>query len=176
MEELWKDIEGYEGYYQISNKGRVMAMPRVIKTKSGITRNCSGRELAKNKTDVGYYYVSLSKNRIRKNHRINRLVAIHFIPNPYNKPEVNHIDGNKANNNVENLEWVTGQENKYHAVYTGLRKPTYGMKPVRCITNGKIYPSVSEAGRRLNVDDSTISKVCRGIVKQTKGFRFEYIA
>ena len=174
-EEIWKDIKGYEGYYQISNTGKVRSMARIIEAKNGVMRRIFPRILAPDKTQEGYHFVSLCRGNGHKNYRISRLVAIHFIPNPDNKPEVNHIDGNKDNNNIENLEWATPSENKLHAIYTGLRRPTYGMKPVKCLNDGKMYRSASEAARILRLDDSSVSKACRGILAHVKGYRFVYL-
>jgi hypothetical protein len=102
MEEAWKDIEGFEGLYQISNTGRVKSLRKEIILKQHNTPN-------------GYPYIILKVQGIQKNKMIHRLVALTFILNPKNKPEVNHKDGNKQNNHVENLEWVTRQENIEHA-------------------------------------------------------------
>lgn len=177
--EIWKDIEGYEGHYQVSNTGEVRSLPRAVEYVKGYTHRNDGRILEKVVLDNGvgkrYYIVSLSKDNKVKRYRIHRLVASAFIPNPENKPQVNHIDGNKFNNNVENLEWVTVRENKLHAVYTGLDIPTYGIKPVRCLNNGKTYRSASEAARQLGLNDSSVAHVCRGEWHHTKGMRFEYV-
>lgn len=94
MKEIWKDIEGYEGVYHVSNLGRVK-------------RVATNRVLQPYRNKVGYLLVYLCKNGKRKTHRIHRLVAQSFIPNQENKPEVNHLDENKSNNMVSNLEWST---------------------------------------------------------------------
>jgi hypothetical protein len=113
--EIWKDVPEYEGLYQVSNLGRIKSLPR-----NG-TRNSS--RILKPRVDLGYERVWLSKADVVKPHKISRIVASVFILNPFNKPEVNHIDGNKSNNNVNNLEWVTKSENIKHAFNTGLAKP-----------------------------------------------------
>lgn len=105
MKELWKDIPNYEGIYQVSNFGNVRNKEKIISQFN----------------NKGYMCVSLYKST-RKNLRVHRLVAEVFIENPDNKREVNHIDGNKRNNKVTNLEWVTSRENKIHAVNNGLNK------------------------------------------------------
>lgn len=117
MKELWKDIAGYEGKYQISNLGRVRSLlnsrgnkreqPKILKTS--IDR-------------WGYLVLALCKNSTGKMFKVHRLVAQAFLLNPENKPEVNHKDGNKLNNTALNLEWVTPKENIRHAFKTGLRK------------------------------------------------------
>lgn len=106
----WKDIEGFEDNYMVSENGEIYSKKRDI--------------VMKRRQGNYYQNVSLSLNNKGYTRTIHRLVAQAFIPNPLNKPEVNHIDGNKLNNNVCNLEWVTSSENSQHAVDTGLQKPT----------------------------------------------------
>lgn len=119
--EIWKDIPDYEGIYQISNKGRIKSIPHVIKAnKDGGIRTTE--EHMKN-TYIGwhgYVWVALCKNGKSKTHSVHRLVALTFIENPNKLPAVNHIDGNKENNSVENLEWCTNHENQMHASKNGL--------------------------------------------------------
>ena len=114
--EKWKDIEDYEGRYQISNLGRVKSLKRktfrYIRESSIIMKPLKG--------DGRYFQISLWKNGKDKKMYIHRLVGIYFIPNPDNKPQVNHTDGNRLNNHVKNLEWSTGSENIKHAFDTGL--------------------------------------------------------
>lgn len=121
--ETWKDVEGFEGIYQISNRGEVRSLDRF----DGI-RGIKGRTIKPNLKQNGYAQVGLRKEGKRKWVSIHRLVAIHFINNPKNKPQVNHIDCNKQNNNIENLEWVTAQDNYKHAKENGLIKPLKGEK------------------------------------------------
>lgn len=122
MEEIWKDIEGYEGLYQVSNFGRVKSL-NIIKFNQFSSYKHKGRvlKLQLNK-QTGYMYVNLSKLKSYKTTSIHRLVAKAFIPNPENKSQVNHKDGNKFNNYVENLEWCTQIENSFHAYQNGLNK------------------------------------------------------
>ena len=114
--EIWKDVVGYEGKYKVSNKGRVKTFQRKV-TKILIPQN-----------HFQYFAVGLNKFGKQKRIGVHVLVAKAFIPNPENKPEVNHIDGNKRNNCVENLEWVTGSENTKHAFDTGLAKALRGVE------------------------------------------------
>jgi DNA-binding XRE family transcriptional regulator len=111
--EIWKDIPGYEGLYQVSNLGRVKSFPRF-----GTVNN--ERILKLHLSKYGYISACLCRENQKALKRVNRLVAFAFIPNENNLLEVNHIDGNKLNNYVENLEWVTNSENKIHAYKTGL--------------------------------------------------------
>lgn len=114
MIEVWKDVQGYEGYYQVSNLGRVKNLERKI--PSGYCmRTIPERVLKNNVNEFGYLYVILYKDTKPKKHKIHRLVANAFIDNPESKRCVNHIDGNKQNNCVENLEWATHSENMKHA-------------------------------------------------------------
>lgn len=116
MEEIWKDISGYEGYYRVSNFGRVYSVPRL----NSLGNRCGGkylsiRKIGCKKGQKPYYQVCLCMLGVNTNVKLHRLVAEAFIPNPYNKEEVNHIDGDKSNNNVSNLEWVTHKENCLHS-------------------------------------------------------------
>ena len=122
MIEEWKPIIGYEGYYEISNCSNVKRLARVGKHSIYGKMNISEIILKQNKTEKGYLSVTLTKNGNRKVYRCHRLVAIHFIPNPDNKPEVNHKDGVKTNNYDWNLEWATHKENIIHAFANGLTK------------------------------------------------------
>jgi hypothetical protein len=104
------EIKGYEGLYGITELGEIISLKRGVPLKAGMNKR------------VEYQQVSLWKNNKGKTLYVHRLVAEHFIQNPDNKPEVNHIDGDRQNNKVENLEWVTSSENSFHASQTGLRK------------------------------------------------------
>lgn len=119
MEEKWKDIINYEGYYQISNFGNIRSLDRKIRFNKGYSIK-KGKMLKPILNKKGYYKVSLSKNQKEKRFFIHRLVAIHFIENPLSKEQVNHKDGNKKNNRVDNLEWCTNLENQRHAIKNGL--------------------------------------------------------
>ncbi len=123
--EIWRDIKGYEGLYKASNEGRIKALDRISRNMWGDFLH-KGRILKPYKHKQGYYFVNLKKDKKQKFVKIHRLVALTFIPNPENKPQVNHLDGIKTNNNVTNLEWVTPKENIAHAWETGLTKKKYG--------------------------------------------------
>lgn len=110
--EIWKPVVGYEGMYEVSNLGRVKTLPKI---KGSVNfKNCY--LLAQKTTKHGYLSVTLRHNKTAKYPPTHRLVAMAFIPNPDNKMEVNHIDTNKQNNHVSNLEWVTSSENKRHMI------------------------------------------------------------
>ena len=122
---IYLPIKGYEGLYEVSDFGDVRSLDRKIIGKDGAVYPFKGRSLRPTiHKDTGYLLVSLWKNGTGKNFYVHRLVAEAHIPNPLGLPEVNHDDGNRANSNKSNLYWVTGQQNKQHAVDTGLRKYT----------------------------------------------------
>jgi len=128
-QEIWKSIEGFEGFYEVSNMGNVKGLDRVVlcRYSDGRTyiRPLKGKPLRFD-TKHGYLYVCLSKEGKLKNLSVHRLVAMAFLDNLENKPQVNHKDENKQNNKVNNLEWNTEKENTQHAIKHGLRKSRKG--------------------------------------------------
>lgn len=179
MEEVWKDVVGYEGLYQVSNLGRVKSCAHLVPTTNGFTR-MSPSKIRINCFDGNYYHVILYKNRKRKICLIHRLVAEAFIPNPCSLPQVNHKDGNKLNNYVDNLEWCTAQENLLHAFKTGLATPTIshyrGVLAFR-LSDGSFvgeYKSQHEAARELGLNVAHICSVLKGRVEHTCGYYFKY--
>jgi len=166
--EKWRMIPGYDGLYMVSSLGRV--------------KNCrTGRIMSPSDNGRGYLQIGLTKNGIRKTYKVHRLVAMAFIPNPNNLPEVNHINEDKTDNRVENLEWCT------HAYNTG-----YGDRSRKVrekTTNGKLstpviqikpngerieYPSMQEAERQTKVPQANISKVCNGDRRKAGGCRWKF--
>lgn len=115
-EEVWKDIIGFEGFYQVSNMGNVRSLDRVIKSNHRRIWARKGRPLKAYPNHDGYLTVKLNKNRHSKTITAHRLVAIHFVPNPGNLPEVNHKDFNRSNPRASNLEWSTHKDNIAHTV------------------------------------------------------------
>lgn len=157
MIEIWKDIEGYENSYQISNLGRVKSLGNKSNHKKEI--------ILKQCIIMGYKCVGLTKNSKMTIKKVHRLVANAFISNTYNKQQVNHKDGNKFNNCVNNLEWCTAKENSIHAVKNGLRKALKGednprsKKVVMLDKNNnfiKTYNSLREIERETNLPHSNI--------------------
>lgn len=150
--EIWKDIAGYEGLYQVSNFGRVKSLPRTVtytricnNKEQNVISHHSGRIMSLPTNGAGYIHVPITRG---KNMQVHRLVAEAFIPNPENKPFVNHIDGNKTNNRVDNLEWVTNRENQRHAIDVLGRKPgEYQNKPIKCVETGEIFKNSQEAAK-----------------------------
>lgn len=165
MKEIWKDIKDYEGIYQVSNLGRVKRVE-------------TDRILKGNKQTQGYLVVNLSKNNIASTKRIHRLVAQAFIPNPENKSEINHIDENKTNNRVNNLEWSTAKENINHGTRNKRSSKTKSIAIIA--TNLKTCESTEfygarECARQLGLHQASITKVLKGRLTQTGGFTFEYL-
>lgn len=122
---MWCDIKGFEGKYQVSNLGEVKSLKRLLKTSNGKQWYVRERILKQNDSK-GYKKVVLQNKSIKKTIKVHRLVADGFIENPGNKPCVNHKDGDKTNNNITNLEWVTYSENTIHAWKTGLKVKKQG--------------------------------------------------
>lgn len=171
MKEIWKDIKDYEGLYQVSNLGNVKSLDRYVNYKIKDTkRKLLGKSKKLSLNEKGYLKVTLHKNCKGKTREVQRLVAETFIPNPENKPQVNHIDGNKTNNYVTNLEWVTESENMVHAfniLERGLREvKQYDLKGNYIST----YKSVKEAGEKNNIARCGISNVLHGKRNKAGGY------
>lgn len=182
MEEIWKDILGYEGIYMVSNIGRVKSLDRYIDhpiTKKTLLKGVM-REIDINSD--GYPLIRLCKNGMSVSRSVHRYVAEAFIPNPLNLPEVNHKNGVKTDNSVENLEWVTRSENQLHAYATGLKKPpTTNHTVCRGITATSLYdPTVIVNYNSINeVVGAGFSRICvyASISKRIrwhKGFVWSY--
>lgn len=187
MNEIWKDIEGYEGYYQVSNLGRVKSLPRIVRGGNNY-RKVEERIRSQSSTH-GYNTVILSANGKNKGVRVHRLVAKAFISNPDNKPEVNHKNGIKNDNRVENLEWVTASENMRHSFAELGQKPSmptlgkkgydnHSSKPViQYDVDGEFiaeHGGASEAARLFGGNQSRISCCCRGETKICYGYVWRY--
>lgn len=169
--EIWKKIEGFENY-EISNFGRVKSLERFIrythaKTGQEFYRHAKERIL-KNKPCRGYNCVILSDNNTYKNFRVCRLVAIHFIENYNKKEQVNHIDGNKKNDCVYNLEWCTPKENMKHAKENNLIRvikgaENYNSIKVICTETNKVFDTIGYAAEYVKLSPSQLSRILRGI-------------
>ena len=169
--DYWRPIQGYEGLYSISYYGQIRSHDMLVNSRWGAKRLKKGRILKPIKDKNGYLQVYLCKNVRKKMAKAHRLVAQEFIPNPKNYLQMNHIDGIKSDNRVENLEWVTSKQNIIHAYKTGLNKPASGENHGRGrakLTKEKVLEIRSmllqgiiqtEIAKKFGVDRSTISMI-----------------
>ena len=164
---MWKDINGFEGKYQISEDGQVRSMDRIVQNK-GRNMTVNGRVLKPWIDTWGYENVCLFKNGAGHSKKVHRLIAEAFIP-PYTGAQVNHIDGNKLNNSIENLEWCTGSENMHHAYHNGLHS---GVTPVVLVEFGIRFPTIEEAAKFVDGKHSGIRRCLSGRNKTHRGFHF----
>lgn len=163
---LWIPIRGYEGYYEVMATGKVRSIDRVILTRTGRRRALKGRVLKPKVHNDGYEFYTLSKDNKSCNLYAHRLVAELFVPNPFYKPIVNHIDGDPKNNVFYNLEWVTHQENVIHAYETGLNnnKGASHYMSVRVVDKwtGSTFSSIREWSRARCINYSTARNILNG--------------
>lgn len=169
LSEIWKDVIGYEGLYKVSSLGR-------IKRETGYRQRHSGILIAP--THRRYSQIRLSKDNAKKTLLVHRLVALHFIDNPLNKTDVNHINGDRSDNRVINLEWNTRKENLLHAKTTGLLESNFASrrKPIYCINpSGKfiLFNSLKSAVAFTSIDKKTLSTHAKTKIKK-RGFLFSY--
>lgn len=176
--EIWKDVTNYEGLYMISSYGRLKSLKR----------NTAHERIMKPRVGKdGYYYCGLTKNGITKSKKIHRLVAMSFLYNVDNLPQVNHIDGCKTNNVLDNLEFCTASYNCKHAYKLGLNKQWMTGKTGKdCPFSKKIYQfdldgkflkewdSISDVSRALGIPVAHLVRVCKGQRKTTRGFIWKY--
>ena len=149
--EIWKSIKGYEDKYQVSNFGRVKSLKRVVPHKLYGTKVVPERFLKAYLRSHGYYCISLWNNNSKTDKYIHRLLAIYFITNPNNYPCINHIDGNKTNNSINNLEWCTIKQNNEHSYANGLNSLNRKIKVCSYTTNEcVIYRSIRQASININ--------------------------
>lgn len=160
MKEIWKDITDYENLYQVSNLGRVKSLR-------------SDKILKQYVNHQGYAQVTLSLNNIRCLKRVSRLVGYAFLSKNDVHTQINHIDENKLNNIVNNLEWVTSKDNINHGTRTARMQRTQGTK-ITC-SNGKTYMSMSQASRELNISISSISHHLSGKITHVGGYTFKKV-
>ena len=173
--EVWKDIPGYEGRYQVSNLGHVRSLDMTVRCKFGKGyRLHKGRQLKPRKINTGYLIAQLSRDGRNSQQLIHRLVASAFIPNPENKPFVNHINGVRTDDFVGNLEWCTYSENERHKHYALGFDTRLQKRPVICLDTGVQYPSIAEAARATSGKTRNICMCCQGKRKRTHGLRWAY--
>jgi hypothetical protein len=185
MEEIWKDIVNHEGYYQVSNLGRVKSLERKIYIFNKTNFKLKEKILLSHTISKGYSRISLLKDKINKKYLVHRLVAQAFIENTNsNLNQVNHIDGNKKNNEVNNLEWCNNSQNVKHSYSIGLQKPKYrsdnqsSKKVAKYDEVGnliKIYDCMTDAAIENNSHISNISSCCYGRRSKVKGYIYRIV-
>lgn len=188
--EIWKDIEGYEGLYQVSNEGRVKSIERTITMSNGRPRLIRERILKQSLQSKGYYFVILCNDSEGKHKYVHRLVAEAFIPNLENKPCIDHINTIRTDNRVENLRWCTNKENcnnplsveHYKLNYDYLKRigKALGEKRAKKVYQfdkygnlEKIWNSTTECNRN-GLNQGSVSRCCNGKIESYKGKKFSY--
>lgn len=176
MEEIWKPIIGYENLYEVSSKGRVKSIARVINRKNGRKQFVKEKLIAPANNGKGYYRVRLAKNGKNTAYALHRLVASSFIPNPKELPEINHKDEDKSNNIVENLEWCDRAYNMNYGTRKSRAALANSTPIIQIDADGKLvkeWVSCVEAARQLDIHYQNIDQCVRGNIKQIKGYMFQ---
>lgn len=178
--EIWKDLPNYEGIYQISNMGRIKSLSRKRLVNKKRNSFCLMPEkIMVIKTDKnGYCHVTLCKNNIRKTYWLHRLVLKNFVENPNNLPQINHINGNKSDNKLKNLEWCTPKHNYHEAVKLGLRN----VKQRRLYKNSKKLAQIKDDkivkifdSRAMAVKELGVSTINVNSPKMSYGYYWKYL-
>lgn len=181
--EIWKDIEGYDGRYQVSDLGRVRSQDWRVPSSEGRTRVIKGRILKPQPDKYGYMRVNLYADTHMKAHQVHRLVASAFIPNPCHHEQVNHRNEQKTDNRADNLEWC---DVKYNITYgnrsrkvseTRINGAMLGKAVEQLTTDGQhvsTYRSINEASRATGADNSVIIRCCKGKTETAGGYRWRY--
>lgn len=175
MEEIWKDIVGYEGLYQASNLGRFRSLDCIRTMKNGAEREHRGHILHTYESKDGYLMINFSDNKERKSFKAHRIVAELFVPNPLNLSLVNHKNENKHDNRANNLEWCTNRYNLRYGTTQKRRVEKIGWRVRQFSLDGKYiktFISMRAASRILNIPMSGIYDNCNGKTKSYKGFIF----
>ena len=189
MEEIWKWIDGYENMYQVSNLGRVRSVDRYVycEVSPNKLQHIYGKVLKQGTNHKGYQIVYLSKDGKQKTITVHRLVALTFIENPLNLPQVNHIDGDKTNNNVSNLEWCDNSYNQIHAHKTGLfpkYEDTVGWgRPARQVAMLdfdtkevlRTFETLASVKRETGINQFNVRSVCLGLRNHAGGYDWKFI-
>lgn len=195
MSKFWRSINKYEGYYEVSNMGEIRSLNRTILAFNGGSKKIEsvrriGKLLKQSKTSGGYLIINLWKDGRMVTRYVHQIVIGAFTPNIENKEFVNHIDGNKSNNNISNLEWCTQSENAIHSFYvlgknslldylkTHQKEKHPSNKSVIMIGRDnvliKTFPSVTLAGKEMNIDPNCIIRICKGRGVLSGGYKWKY--
>jgi len=184
--EIWSFIEEFGCDYEVSTLGRIRSLDRIVVTSTGVKINVSGKIISQQTNRGGYLQCKIKVDGRQKTICTHRLIAKAFIPNPENKREVNHIDGDKTNNNVDNLEWCTPSENIKHSYDIGIRvqnfKGKFGSEHNRSkavvqydmnMNRIAIFGSMREAFRETNIRH--IWESCNNLCSHAGGYKWEYL-
>lgn len=176
--EVWKSIDGFEGLYEVSNRGRVKSMPRWVKANNGGSRYIRERILVPGKGKNGYLHIVLSKDGTHKICTIHKLVASAFVPNFHKYPNINHKDENKLNNSFDNLEWCT---QKYNVTYgSGIQRCTLTKFKKVCMLDRythkviRTFDSARDAYKSTGISYKNISLVCYNHRHTAGGFAWKF--
>jgi hypothetical protein len=181
MEEVWKDVLGYEGLYKVSSSGRVKSVDRLVTKRWPDGRilpwNLQGKLLKVATNKVGYNIIALCQEGKCKTVSVHRLVAKAFLSTIDGKEIINHIDGVKTNNCISNLEWCNHSENVKHANHTGLNPILYGgdtsnTRPVVDMVTGETYATTKIAAAKLGISPKQLSRKLRGFLPNLTSFKF----
>lgn len=187
MEDKWYQVPGYEGLYEFSMPNKIKSLERTIGHRFGGQRKYKGCMVVPLKDGHGYLRVIIAKDGVKRYFSLHRMIAMIFIPNPENKPCVNHINGNVLDNSIENLEWVTHSENNQHAFDIGLRKAPWAGKTGKLNPSSirvsqfsldgeliRIFDSFADIKRDIGFSTQYIRNVCRGKLEKANGFKWKY--
>lgn len=181
---MWKDIEGYDGRYQVSIDGSVRSVDWLVVNANGVKHIFRGRTLKPCLNAIGYYVVNLTKNGVSSPVLLHRIIAKAFIANPNGYNEVNHINENRSDNSIDNLEWCTHLHNVRHgtaiqrATKKKINNASFSNRVAQYSKNGEFiaeYPSAKEASRVTGAPYVPIVKCCHGIKKTSGGYKWKYI-
>lgn len=171
-DEEWRNIPGYEGLYQVSNIGRIRSLDRLVMKWNGM-RIVHSQIISQIRSGNGYMSVTLSRDGKKHQVTVHRLVAISFLDNPNNLPTINHKNGIRDDNRVDNLEWCSYSENNKHAFRVLGRNNSHAV-PVRCIETGDVFSSMTDAAQAFGITTTSVSGVANGKYKQTHGLHFSF--
>lgn len=171
---MYKALKGYEGFYEVNEFGKIRSIDRKVKSKDGIIMKFKGRDLKPEINKKGYLIVRLSKNGIAKTRKVHRLVAETFLSNIDNLPEIHHKNHDRKDNRIQNLKWVSKDE-QLDEHWRMAQSNKTGAR-LRVVGHGidKIYNSAKAVQRELGIDNSNALKVAKGKYKQAKGYRIYF--